>query len=60
MSRQVRCHRCGALFMADRLTGILPPRWRLCPRCRGPLPPSGTVPVRDLGRPQLTLMEGDS
>ena len=57
MSRLVRCHRCGALFVTDRPIILLPPRWRFCPRCRGTLPPSGTVLVRDLGRPQPPLPE---
>ena len=43
---QTRCKRCGRLFDLDR-TAILYGRWRLCPDCRGPLPPSGGVPVPD-------------
>jgi len=50
MSRLLHCARCGALFVAERHLVLLPRRWRVCPRCRGPLPPSGTVPVRDGGR----------
>jgi hypothetical protein len=45
MSWTIHCRRCGALFVPDR-AAILVRLWRLCPRCRGPLPPSG-VPVID-------------
>lgn len=46
MSRLVRCRRCGALFVPDRTAVLV--RWRrLCPRCQGPLPPSGGVPTWD-------------
>ena len=48
MSRLVRCSRCGALFVPDRFAAMLR-SWRLCPRCRGPLPPSGEVPPTDRG-----------
>lgn len=57
MSRLIRCARCGALFATDRCGLLLPRRWRLCPRCRGPLPPSGAVPVRDGGRTSPVLAE---
>ncbi len=57
MPREMRCGRCGDVFLANRLTDLLPRRWRLCPRCRGPLPPSGAVPVRDGGRPGSTPSE---
>ena len=50
MSRLLHCTRCGELFVADRYVSLLPRRWRLCPRCRGPQPPSGAVSVRDGGR----------
>jgi hypothetical protein len=46
MSRLIRCRRCGVLLMPDR-AGVLPWAWRLCPRCRGPLPPTGGVAVMD-------------
>jgi len=46
MNLQTRCRRCGRRFGLDR-TAILGGRWPLCPRCRGPLPPTGGVPVRD-------------
>ena len=49
MSRPVRCRRCGAVFIPDR-HAVLPRWWRLCPRCRGPLPPTGGVPAADGGR----------
>ncbi len=48
MSRLIRCRRCGALFVPDRVMMLIPIRWgRLCPRCRGPLPPTGAVPAMD-------------
>jgi hypothetical protein len=46
MSRLIRCRRCGALFVPDR-TAVLIRSRRRCPRCRGPLPPSGGVPAID-------------
>ncbi len=46
MTMQTRCKRCGRLFDLDR-TVILYGKWRLCPDCRGPLPPTGGVPTRD-------------
>ncbi len=46
MSIVIRCRRCGREFVADR-DAILAERWRLCPMCRGPLPPTGEVPVLD-------------
>ncbi len=49
MSRPVRCRRCGALFVPHRFAGF-PRWWRLCPSCRGPLPPSGGVPAFEGGR----------
>ena len=48
MSRLVRCRRCGALFAPDRIASFVR-CWRLCPRCRGPLPPTGGVPASDGG-----------
>ena len=53
MSRLVHCRRCGAVFVADRLIGLLPPRWRLCPPCRAPLPPTGAIGVRGRQLPIL-------
>jgi hypothetical protein len=48
MSRIIRCRRCGARFVPDR--SAISVRWRrLCPRCRGPLPPSGGVPAVEGG-----------
>ena len=44
MILQKRCTQCGRLFDLDR-AAILGRRWRLCPDCRGPLPPTGGVPV---------------
>jgi hypothetical protein len=55
MSRLLHCARCGALFVVDRYVSLLPRRWRLCPRCRGPLPSSGAV--RDCGRLGPVLAE---
>ncbi len=49
MSYPNRCRRCGALFVADRFAGF-PCWWRLCPRCRGSLPPTGRVPIPDRGK----------
>ena len=46
MSRLVRCRRCGALFVPDRFAALLR-CWRLCHRCRGPLPPTGGGPAAD-------------
>ncbi len=46
MSIVIRCRRCGREFVADR-QAILAERWRLCPACRGPLPPTGGVPTLD-------------
>ena len=48
MSRLIRCRRCGALFAPDGFAAMLR-TWRLCPRCRGPLPPTGGVPEADGG-----------
>ena len=48
MSRLLRCRRCGALFVADRFAALLG-RSRLCPSCRGPVPPSGDVPATNGG-----------
>ena len=48
MSRLVRCRRCGAQFLPDSLATFIRSR-RLCPRCRGPLPPTGGVPATDGG-----------
>ncbi len=39
MRRVIRCRRCGTLVSADCLSAFVR-RWRLCPRCRGPLPPT--------------------
>lgn len=47
MSRLIRCRRCGALFVPDRVAILILIKWRLCPRCRGPLPPTGAVPAMD-------------
>lgn len=49
MNRLLRCRRCGALFMPDRFAGLLH-WWRLCPHCRGPLPPISRVLGIDGGR----------
>ncbi len=38
MSRLLRCRRCGGPFVPDRFAPMLG-SWRLCLRCRGPLPP---------------------
>ncbi len=49
MSIVIRCRRCGREFVADR-QAILMGQWRLCPACRGPLPPtSGAAAVDNLG-----------
>lgn len=57
MSRLLHCTRCGALFPGDRHLRLLSRWWRLCPRCQGPLPPSGAVPVRDGGHGGPVLPE---
>ena len=44
MILQTRCKRCGRLFARDR-EGIIAGRWRLCPDCRNPSPPSAAVAV---------------
>ncbi len=46
MILQKRCTRCGRQFDLDR-AAVLNGTWRLCPNCRGPLPPTGAVPVPD-------------
>jgi hypothetical protein len=40
MTRLVRCRRCGALFVPDHPLERVR-WWRWCPRCRGPVPPTG-------------------
>lgn len=40
MIPMARCRRCGRVFLPDHPTRRLGP-WRLCPACRGPLPPTG-------------------
>jgi len=58
MSITTRCRRCGREYDADRAAILVGPRWwRLCPTCRGPLPPTGGVPVADGGRPTRCLPE---
>ncbi len=42
MIHPIRCRRCGALFVPDRFAGFRH-WWRLCPRYRGLLPPTGGV-----------------
>lgn len=49
MSCSIRCRRCGALFVPDCFAAFIR-CWRLCPRCRGPLPPTGGVPANDQGQ----------
>ncbi len=56
MSRSIHCRRCGALFVPDRFAGF-PHWWRLCPRCRNPLPPTGRVPGMDGGHLFLCPLE---
>ncbi len=48
MSIVIRCRGCGREFVADR-QAILSGQWRLCPTCRGPVPPRGGVPATDGG-----------
>lgn len=46
MSRAVRCRRYGRLFLPEPFDVV--GQWRrLCPRCRGPLPPTGGVLAGD-------------
>ncbi len=47
MILEMQCRACGRLFDLDR-AAIVVGRWRLCPDCRGPLPPTGGVSVPDL------------
>lgn len=49
MSCLIHCRRCGALFVPDCFASFVR-CWRLCPRCRGPLPPTGGVPTTESGR----------
>jgi uncharacterized OB-fold protein len=49
MSRMLRCRRCGVLFVPDGFAAM-PHIRRFCPRCRGPLPPTGGVPASEGGR----------
>lgn len=56
MSRPVRCRRCGAPFVPDR-RGAMVAFWRLCPRCRGPLPPTSGAPPPDAITIRLWTME---
>ncbi len=49
MSRSIHCRRCGALFVPDCFASFVG-WWRLCPRCRGPVPPTGGVQANDQGR----------
>lgn len=48
MNIVIRCRRCGAEFVIDRVAVVVPGR-RLCPPCRGPLPPTGGVPAMEGG-----------
>jgi hypothetical protein len=57
MSRLIRCRRCGCLFVPDRV-GVLPWAWRLFPRCLGPVPPTGGVPVTEDGSLRPCPVEG--
>jgi len=42
MPIEVRCRRCGRLYVADRTAIVAGPAyWRLCPVCRDPTPPGG-------------------
>lgn len=52
MSVIVRCRRCGAPIVADRFDILVRAR-RLCPNCRGPLPPTGGSVVSSRGWPVL-------
>ncbi len=52
MSRTMRCRRCGREFVAGRFDAVSR-LGRLCPACRGPLPPTGLVSFGDgLVRPR--------
>ncbi len=55
MTGLIGWRRCGSLFVHERFT-IVPHEWRLCPRRRGFLPPTGGVSMVDEGslRPRLT------
>jgi hypothetical protein len=47
MSRPIRCRICGTLFTLEPFDVVA--RWRRpCPRCRGPLPPTGGVLSSDV------------
>lgn len=58
MSRRLHCTLCGALVVADRDVHLLMQRWRLCPRCRVPVPPGGVVPAHARQRP-IPSLPGD-
>ncbi len=55
MIKRARCRLCGRTFDAD-YGAVVDGRRRLCPRCRGPLPPIGAVPAMDEG----LLVQSDS
>jgi hypothetical protein len=44
MGRPISCRQCGALFLPEPLD-VVARRRRLCPRCRGMLPPTGGSPA---------------
>jgi hypothetical protein len=50
MSWSIRCRCCGVLYAPERHE-VVAQVTRLCPRCRGPLPPTGSVPVADGAAP---------
>lgn len=57
MSKSVRCRQCGALFIPEHPLLRVGP-WRYCPRCRGPLPLTGSVvSVRLFGSHEQIAME---
>ncbi len=60
MSRRLHGGRGHALIVPDRQVGLLPRRWRLCPRCPGPVPPTGTAPARDSQRAIPILLKDAS
>ena len=46
MIKRLRCRLCGRTFDSD-YGMVVDGRRRLCPRCRGPVPPTGAVATMD-------------
>jgi hypothetical protein len=60
MTKLVRCRRCGAMFVPQHPIERVG-WWRLCPRCRGPLPPTGgSVIERWIDGAAIAAMGGEA